>query len=186
MEARSRLEREGFKVFAITPPKSEVLLRLRNKAALAGARASRQTIFSSSISNSRRCFARGHSYSSGHHDVAPALRVRATAGGIEEVEEAIRGGSALSTLSRPRATSFAHLHSFDPGRRAIRGAGRSALALCDLHATFGRVAAKKSAARSPIPRFLLLASLGMVIFLTVYVVPRMSELFAGFGGKLPW
>src|SRR5258708_4763810 len=35
------------------------------------------------------------------------------------------------------------------------------------------------------PSFLLLASLGMVIFLTVYVVPRMSELFAGFGGNLP-
>jgi type IV pilus assembly protein PilC len=36
------------------------------------------------------------------------------------------------------------------------------------------------------PMFLLLASLGMVIFLTMYVVPRMSDLFAGFGGDLPF
>ena len=35
------------------------------------------------------------------------------------------------------------------------------------------------------PTFLLIASLGMVVFLTVYVVPRMSDLFAGFGGNLP-
>ena len=35
------------------------------------------------------------------------------------------------------------------------------------------------------PLFLLLASLGMVVFLTTYVVPRMSDLFAGFGGNLP-
>ena len=31
------------------------------------------------------------------------------------------------------------------------------------------------------PMFLLFASACMVTFLTIYVVPRMSELFAGFG-----
>ena len=37
------------------------------------------------------------------------------------------------------------------------------------------------------PMMLLMASLGMVAFLTVYVVPRMSSLFEGFGrNKLPW
>src|SRR5207245_9179750 len=35
------------------------------------------------------------------------------------------------------------------------------------------------------PTFLLMASLGMVVFLTVYVVPRVWGLFAGFGGSLP-
>src|SRR4030095_11962898 len=35
------------------------------------------------------------------------------------------------------------------------------------------------------PTFLLIASAGMVVFLTVYVVPRMSELFSGFGNELP-
>src|SRR5258705_12534465 len=35
------------------------------------------------------------------------------------------------------------------------------------------------------PLFLLFASACMVTFLTVYVVPRMSELFSGFGSELP-
>src|SRR4026209_2366999 len=35
------------------------------------------------------------------------------------------------------------------------------------------------------PTFLLFASACMVTFLTIYVVPRMSELFAGFGNELP-
>jgi type IV pilus assembly protein PilC len=35
------------------------------------------------------------------------------------------------------------------------------------------------------PMFLLFASAGMVTFLTLYVVPRMSDLFAGFGDELP-
>jgi type IV pilus assembly protein PilC len=34
--------------------------------------------------------------------------------------------------------------------------------------------------------FLLIASLGMVVFLIAYVVPRMSDLFKGFGGNLPF
>ena len=35
------------------------------------------------------------------------------------------------------------------------------------------------------PLFLLFASACMVTFLTVYVVPRMSDLFTGFGSELP-
>src|SRR5678815_2830867 len=35
------------------------------------------------------------------------------------------------------------------------------------------------------PLFLLFASGCMVTFLTLYVVPRMSELFSGFGNELP-
>src|SRR5919199_661161 len=35
------------------------------------------------------------------------------------------------------------------------------------------------------PLFLLVASFGMVVFLTTYVVPRMARLFEGFGGNLP-
>src|SRR4029453_15639383 len=35
------------------------------------------------------------------------------------------------------------------------------------------------------PMFLLFASGCMVTFLTIYVVPRMSELFSGFGNELP-
>ena len=35
------------------------------------------------------------------------------------------------------------------------------------------------------PLFLLFASAAMVTFLTVYVVPKMSDLFSGFGTELP-
>ena len=35
------------------------------------------------------------------------------------------------------------------------------------------------------PLFLLFASFCMVLFLTIYVVPRMNELFSGFGNQLP-
>ena len=35
------------------------------------------------------------------------------------------------------------------------------------------------------PMFLLFASACMVTFLTIYVVPRMSDLFSGFGNELP-
>ena len=35
------------------------------------------------------------------------------------------------------------------------------------------------------PAFLLFASFCMVLFLTIYVVPKMNDLFSGFGNELP-
>src|SRR5256885_3164162 len=115
------------------------------------------------------------------------LRRRATAARLrtvlEEVEEAIRGGAALSAAFAEQGAVFPRIYT------ASILAGERSGALDDVLSRYVSYMRRNVALRRKIrgalayPTFLLCASLGMVTFLTLYVVPRMSELFKGFNNK---
>jgi type IV pilus assembly protein PilC len=184
-EVRSRLEREGFKVFAITPPKSEGLTAFtKQSGARRGARvkANDFLLFNQQLAALLRAGIPILQAITMLRRRSASVRLRAV---LEEVEEAIRGGSALSHAFAAQGNIFPRIYT------ASILAGERSGALDEVLSRYVTYMRRSVALRRKIrgalayPTFLLLASLGMVIFLTVYVVPRMSELFAGFGGKLP-
>ena len=184
-EVRSRLEREGFKVFAITPPKSEGLTAFtKESSARRGARvkANDFLLFNQQLAALLRAGIPILQAITMLRRRSASVRLRAV---LEEVEEAIRGGSALSHAFAAQGNIFPRIYT------ASILAGERSGALDEVLSRYVTYMRRSVALRRKIrgalayPTFLLLASLGMVIFLTVYVVPRMSELFAGFGGKLP-
>src|SRR6185436_1854521 len=113
---------------------------------------------------------------------ATSVRLRAV---LEEVEEGIHGGAALSQSFAAQGAIFPRIYT------ASILAGERSGALDEVLSRYVTYMRRSVALRRKIrgalayPMFLLAASLGMVIFLTIYVVPRMSELFKGFGDKLP-
>src|SRR6266852_2062604 len=184
-EARSRLEREGFKVFAITPPKGEgvsSLTRLGGERAGKRVKANDFLLFNQQLAALLRAGIPILQAIAMLRRRATSVRLRVV---LEEVEEAIRGGAALSQAFAAQGSIFPRIYT------ASILAGERSGALDEVLSRYVTYMRRSVALRRKIrgalayPTFLLLASLGMVIFLTVYVVPRMSELFAGFGGKLP-
>ncbi len=184
-EVRSRLEREGFKVFAITPPKSEGLTAFtKQSGSRRGARvkANDFLLFNQQLAALLRAGIPILQAITMLRRRSASVRLRAV---LEEVEEAIRGGAALSHAFADQGNIFPRIYT------ASILAGERSGALDEVLSRYVTYMRRSVALRRKIrgalayPTFLLLASLGMVIFLTVYVVPRMSELFAGFGGKLP-
>ena len=184
-EVRSRLEREGFKVFAITPPRAEGLTTFtKQSGARRGARvkANDFLLFNQQLAALLRAGIPILQAISMLRRRATSVRLRAV---LEEVEDGIRGGAALSQAFAAQGDIFPRIYT------ASILAGERSGALDEVLSRYVTYMRRSVALRRKIrgalayPTFLLLASLGMVIFLTVYVVPRMSELFAGFGGKLP-
>src|ERR1700694_285352 len=184
-EARSRLEREGFKVFAITPPKSEGLTAFTKQSGpRRGARvkANDFLLFNQQLAALLRAGIPILQSISMLRRRATSARLRVV---LEEVEEAIRGGAALSQAFATQGATFPRIYT------ASILAGERSGALDEVLSRYVTYMRRSVGLRRKIrgalayPTFLLFASLGMVIFLTVYVVPRMSELFAGFGGNLP-
>ena len=112
---------------------------------------------------------------------AASSRLRAVLG---DVEDKIRGGAALSE-------AFAEQKLFPRIYTASILAGERSGALDDVLSRYVSYMRRNVALRRKIrgalayPLFLLFASACMVTFLTVYVVPRMSDLFTGFGSELP-
>jgi len=104
---------------------------------------------------------------------------------LAEIEDAIRGGSALSQAFAAQGDIFPRIYT------ASILAGERSGALDDVLTRYvsymRRTVALRRRIRSALayPSFLLLASFGMVLFLTIYVVPKMSDLFSGFGTNLP-
>ena len=113
---------------------------------------------------------------------AASARLRTVLG---EVEEQIRGGAALSQAFASQGGIFPRIYT------ASILAGERSGALDDVLSRYVTYMRRNVALRRKIrgalayPMFLLFASAAMVTFLTLYVVPRMSELFAGFGDELP-
>jgi type IV pilus assembly protein PilC len=113
---------------------------------------------------------------------AASARLRAVLG---DVEEQIRGGSALSQAFASQGAIFPRIYT------ASILAGERSGALDEVLLRYVTYMRRNVALRRKIrgalayPLFLLFASACMVTFLTVYVVPRMSDLFAGFGTELP-
>ena len=113
---------------------------------------------------------------------AASARLRAVLG---DVEDQIRGGSALSEAFCQSGINLSpNLYGVHSRGRAFGRARRRLEPLCYLHAT-QRCSAAQDSRRAGLSAVSAFASFCMVTFLAIYVVPRMSELFSGFGDQLP-
>src|SRR5947209_299982 len=184
-EARARLEREGFKVFNITPPKAEGLTSFTTVTVRGGrarVKANDFLLFNQQLAALLRAGIPILQAISMLRRRATSVRLRAV---LEEVEVAIRGGAALSQAFAAQGDIFPRIYT------ASILAGERSGALDDVLSRYVSYMRRSVGLRRKIrgalayPAFLLVACLGMVIFLTTFVVPKMSDLFAGFGNELP-
>src|SRR6185436_14704142 len=184
-EARTRLEHEGFKVFAITPPKGEGVASLTRSGASGGrakVKANDFLLFNQQLAALLRAGIPILQAITMLRRRATAPRLRAV---LENVEEAIRGGAALSQAFADQGAMFPRIYT------ASILAGERSGALDEVLSRYVNYMRRSVGLRRKIrgalayPAFLLFACLGMVVFLTTFVVPRMSDLFAGFGNNLP-
>jgi type IV pilus assembly protein PilC len=183
-EARTRLEREGFKVFAVTPPKAEGIASFTRPTGTARARvkANDFLLFNQQLAALLRAGIPILQAITMLRRRSASVKLRAV---LEEVEEAIRGGAALSQAFAAQGATFPRIYT------ASILAGERSGALDEVLSRYVNYMRRSVGLRRKIrgalayPTFLLLACLGMVIFLTTFVVPRMSDLFAGFGNDLP-
>ncbi len=184
-DARVRLEREGFKVFAVTPPKTEgaaMLTRLGGSGGRVRIKANDFLLFNQQLAALLRAGIPILQAISMLGRRATSARLRIV---LAEIEDAIRGGSALSQAFAEQGDIFPRIYT------ASILAGERSGALDDVLTRYVSYMRRSVALRRRIrsalayPSFLLLASFGMVLFLTIYVVPKMSDLFSGFGTNLP-
>src|SRR4051812_38734317 len=184
-EARARLEREGFKVFAVTPPKAEGVASLTRSGGAGGrvrVKANDFLLFNQQLAALLRAGIPILQAITMLRRRATAPRLRAV---LENVEEAIRGGAALSQAFAAQGSMFPRIYT------ASILAGERSGALDDVLSRYVSYMRRSVGLRRKIrgalayPTFLLFACLGMVVFLTTFVVPRMSDLFSGFGNNLP-
>src|SRR6476620_7323258 len=182
---RARGEREGFKVFAVTPPKMEGASFLTKGGAAGGrsrVKANDFLLFNQQLSALLRAGIPILQAITMLRRRATSPRLRAV---LEEVEEQIRGGAALSQAFAAQGSTFPRIYT-----ASIRAGERSG-ALDDVLSRYVNYMRRSVGLRRKIrgalayPLFLLFASGCMVTFLTVYVVPRMADLFSGFGNELP-
>jgi type IV pilus assembly protein PilC len=184
-EARSRLEREGFRVFNVTPPKATgaaALTRFGRSGGQARVKANDFLIFNQQLAALVRA-------GIPILQAISMLRKRAASAGLRavlgDVEDQIRGGAALSTAFASQGKMFPRIYT------ASILAGERSGALDEVLNRYVSYMRRNVALRRKIrgalayPLFLLFASGIMVTFLTIYVVPRMSDLFTGFGTELP-
>jgi type IV pilus assembly protein PilC len=185
-EARVRLEQEGFKVFAVTPPKEAGLGAFTKTGGVSRAarvKANDFLLFNQQLSALLRAGIPILQALTMLRRRAASARLRAV---LQSVEEAIRGGAALSQAFADQGPIFPRIYT------ASILAGERSGALDEVLSRYVNYMRRSVGLRRKIrgalayPMFLLVASFGMVVFLTIYVVPRMSELFAGFGGNLPF
>jgi type IV pilus assembly protein PilC len=185
IEARARLEREGFRVFNVTPPKTTgvtALTRLGGRGGQPKVKASDFLLFNQQLAALVRAGIPILQAISMLRKRAASARLRTVLG---EVEDQIRGGSALSEAFAAQGSIFPRIYT------ASILAGERSGALDEVLLRYVTYMRRNVALRRKIrgalayPLFLLFASGCMVTFLTVYVVPRMSDLFSGFGTELP-
>jgi type IV pilus assembly protein PilC len=184
-EARARLEREGFRVFNVTPPKTSgvtALTRLGGRGGQPKVKANDFLLFNQQLAALVRAGIPILQAISMLRKRAASARLRAVLG---DVEDQIRGGAALSQAFASQGGIFPRIYT------ASILAGERSGALDEVLLRYVTYMRRNVALRRKIrgalayPLFLLFASGCMVTFLTVYVVPRMSDLFSGFGTELP-
>src|SRR6266516_2106055 len=184
-EARARLELEGFRVFNVAPPKATgvaAFTRMGRAGGQARVKANDFLLFNQQLAALIRAGIPILQAISMLSKRATSPRVRAVLG---DVEDAIRGGSALSAAFAAQGSIFPRIYT------ASILAGERSGALDEVLKRYVTYMRRNVGLRRKIrgalayPLYLLFASGCMVTFLTVYVVPRMSELFSGFGNELP-
>lgn len=185
VEARARLEREGFRVFNVTPPKltgASGLGRFGRAGGQARVKANDFLLFNQQLAALVRA-------GIPILQAISMLRKRAASAGLRavlgDVEDQIRGGAALSQAFASQGNIFPRIYT------ASILAGERSGALDEVLSRYVSYMRRNVGLRRKIrgalayPVFLLFASGLMVTFLTLYVVPRMSDLFSGFGTELP-
>ena len=185
-EARARLESEGFRVFAVTPPKTvgvSSLTRRGGKGSHARFKANDFLLFNQQLAALLRA-------GIPILQAISMLRKRAQSASLSmvlaDVEDKIRGGLALSAAFAAQGAIFPRIYTAS----ILAGERSGALdEVLDRYVAYMRRSVslkRKIRGALAYPTLLLLASFGMVMFLTLFVVPRMSNLFEGFGkNKLP-
>jgi type IV pilus assembly protein PilC len=184
-EARVRLEAEGFRVFSVAPPRAAGLAAVtRGGKGGTGARVKPGDflLFNQQLSAIIRA-------GIPILQAVAMLRRRAASSRLRNVlanvEEKIRSGMALSAAFAAQGPIFPRIYtaSILAGERS--GALDEVLARYVAYMRRGVEIRRKIRGALAYPLFLFAASLGMVMFLTVYVVPKMSALFEGFNRELP-
>src|ERR1051326_2348974 len=184
-EARTRLEREGFRVFNVTPPRTSgvaALTRFGRVGVHRKVKANDFLLFNQQLAALVRAGIPILQAITMLRKRAASSRLRAV---LDDVEDQIRGGAARSQAFASQGGIFPRIYA-----GSILAGERSG-ALDDVLSRYVPYMRRNVALRRKIrgalayPTFLLFASACMVTFLTIYVVPRMSELFAGFGNELP-
>jgi len=184
-EARVRLEAEGFRVFSVTPPRAAGLAAV-TRGGKGGTQARVKPgdflLFNQQLSAIIRAGIPILQAVAMLRRRAASSRLRAV---LADVEEKIRSGMALSTAFAAQGPIFPRIYT------ASILAGERSGALDDVRARYvaymrrGVEIRRKIRGALAYPLFLLVASSGMVMFLTIYVVPKMSALFEGFNRELP-
>ncbi len=184
-EARVRLESEGFRVFSVTPPKTRgiaALTRGGKGGVNARVKAGDFLLFNQQLAALIRAGIPILQAVSMLQRRAASGRLRGLLG---DVEEKIRGGMALSAAFAEQGSVFPRIYtaSILAGERS--GALDEVLNRYNAYMRRGVEIRRKIRGALAYPIFLLLASFGMVAFLTIYVVPKMSRLFGSFRQELP-
>src|SRR3989440_6042907 len=110
-EARTRLEREGFKVFAVTPPKAHGVASLTRGGSAGGrsrVKANDFLLFNQQLAALLRAGIPILQAITMLRRRATSPRLRAV---LESVEEAIRGGSALSQAFAAQGATFPRIYT---------------------------------------------------------------------------
>ncbi len=184
-EARVRLEAEGFRVFSVAAPRVAGLAGVTRggKAGTAPrVKPGDFLIFNQQLSAIIRAGIPILQAIAMLRRRASSSRLRAV---LADVEEKIRSGMALSAAFAAQGPIFPRIYT------ASVLAGERSGALDDVLSRYVSYMRRSVEIRRKIrgalayPLFLLGASMGMVMFLTVYVVPKMSSLFEGFNRELP-
>jgi type IV pilus assembly protein PilC len=184
-EARVRLEAEGFRVFSVMPPRAiglGVLTRGGKGGTQARVKPGDFLLFNQQLSAIIRAGIPILQAVTMLRRRAASSRLRAV---LSDVEEKIRSGMALSSAFAAQGPIFPRIYtaSILAGERS--GALDEVLGRYVAYMRRGVEIRRKIRGALAYPLFLLAASLGMVAFLTIYVVPRMSTLFEGFNRELP-
>jgi type IV pilus assembly protein PilC len=184
-EARVRLEAEGFRVFSVMPPRrgGAAAFTRGGKGGLGPrVKAGDFLLFNQQMAALIRAGIPILQAIGMLRRRAASPKLRAV---LADVEEKVRGGMALSQAFAAQGPIFPRIYT------ASILAGERSGALDDVLDRYNQFMRRGVEVRRKIrgalayPLFLLLASGGMVIFLTTYVVPRMARLFENFGGNLP-
>ncbi|MDT5156439.1 MAG: type pilus assembly protein PilC [Acidobacteriota bacterium] len=184
-EARVRLEAEGFRVFSVAPPRTAGLTSI-TRGGKSGTQARVKPgdflIFNQQLSAIIRAGIPILQAIAMLRRRAASSRLRAV---LADVEDKIRSGMALSAAFAAQGPIFPRIYtaSILAGERS--GALDDVLARYVSYMRRGVEIRRKIRGALAYPLFLLGASMGMVMFLTVYVVPKMSTLFEGFNRELP-
>ena len=184
-EARTRLEAEGFRVFSVGVPKTGGVASF-TRGGKGGTQARVKPgdflLFNQQLAAIIRAGIPILQAVAMLRRRAASSRLRSV---LADVEDKIRGGMALSAAFSAQGPIFPRIYtaSILAGERS--GALDGVLSRYVTYMRRGVEIRRKIRGALAYPAFLLMASMGMVLFLTIYVVPKMSTLFEGFGSELP-